>query len=66
MGRHKLKSVNLQGIELDTIQEFFGAFSAEIEAIKIKRGGTVKELTKDELTLQVELHIQRREEQKWE
>ena len=52
MGRHKLKSVNLQGIELDTI--------------KIKHGKQVKELTKDKFILQVELHIQRREEQKWE
>ena len=66
MGRHKLKSVNLQGIELDTMQEFFGALSAEIETIKISCGEQVKELTKDEFILQVELHIQRREEQKWE
>lgn len=66
MGRHKLKSVNLQGIELDTIQEFFDAFSAEIETIKISCGKQVKELTKDEFIMQVELHIQRREEQKWE
>ena len=66
MGHHKLKSVNLQGIELATIQEFFGAFSAEIETIKIKHGGIIKELTKDKFILQVELHIQRREEQKWE